>query len=541
MSPSPRSGIPEVMGYTSIAGMPLITGLYTILIPIAIFAPLGSSRHLVVGADSATAAIMAAGLAGMAPIASPQYVTLAGMLAIVTGAILLLARLAKLGFIADFLLAERAHRIPHRRRHPGGHGAGRRDVGHSSTPSSDKLVSSSSGDVEKFISTLSDFGSRNSATVYVSLAVIAVILVFKRINPRIPGALIAVIGAIIVSDNWDLAGDGVATLGKVPGGLPSFGWPSGVSWSEFTALLGTAGAIFIVILAQSAATSRAYAAKYEEQFDENVDLVGLSMSNVTAGLSGTFVVNGSPTKTQMVDGAGGRSQVAQMTTAGIVLIVLLFLTKPLQYLPNAVLSSVVFLIGIELVDIAGMRKLFRVRRSEFAVAFLTAAVVVTVGIEQAIILAIVASMIDHLRRGYRPNDTVVVTTAGGHVKTVPVAAGVRSAPGLVVYRFAADLYYANANRFNEEILELVGDGAPDVVCVVVDAGAISDVDFSGGETIKQVVNELGDRGVKLAFADAASDVRADLDTYGVTELLGSDAFHDTVGEAVAELGGQPTA
>ena len=146
----------------------------------------------------------------------------------------------------------------------------------------------------------------------------------------------------------------------------------------------------MVILAQSAATSRAYAARYGERFSENVDIVGLSLANIGAGLTGTFVVNGSPTKTQMVDSAGGRSQIATLTTSVIVVIVVLFLTVPLSYMPNAVLSSVVFMIGLELVDVKGMRKIFAARPAEFWVAALTAAVVVFIGVEQGIILAMVS-------------------------------------------------------------------------------------------------------------------------------------------------------
>jgi SulP family sulfate permease len=295
-----------------------------------------------------------------------------------------------------------------------------------------------------------------------------------------------------------------------------------------------------VILAQSAATSRAYAAKYEEQFDENVDLDGLGLANVAAGLSGTFVVNGSPTKTQMVDGAGGRSQLAMLTTGAIVLLVLLFFTKPLQYMPNAVLASVVFIIGIELIDVPGMRKILRARRDEFAVAAVTALVVVTVGVEQAIVLAIVLSILDHLRRSYHPNDSAVVRTEAGHLKTTPVAPGATIEPGIVVYRFAADLYYANANRFNEEILELVGEGAPEVRVLLIEAGAMFDVDYSGGETIKQAFNELHDRGVRLVLCDVSGPVRAELDRYGVTDLIGPDAYFETSGEALAALGRPPT-
>jgi MFS superfamily sulfate permease-like transporter len=183
-----------------------------------------------------------------------------------------------------------------------------------------------------------------------------------------------------------------------------------------------------------------------------------------------------------------------------------------------------------------MRKLFRARRDEFAVAAFTAFVVVTVGVEQAILLAIVLSILDHLRRGYHPNDSVVVLKDGQHAKSAPIAAGTTTVPGIVIYRFAADLYYANSNRFNEEILELVGDGAPDVRALVLEAGSIFDIDYSGGETVKQVFNELHDRGVRLVLSDVSPTARAELDRYGVTELVGADAYFDTSGEALTALG-----
>ncbi len=516
-------GIPEVMGYTTIAGMPVITGLYTILIPIAVFALLGSSRHLVVGADSATAAIMAAGLTGMAAVASPQYVTLAGMTAIITGGYLILARLLRLGFIADFL--SRSVLVGFLT------GVGIQ-VAMGQVGGMFGIPSQSGGTVEKFVKTLGNLGESNAATVWVSVAVIVVIVGSKAISPKIPGALIAVIGSIVASWYLDLAADGVKTLGVVPGGLPSLGFPS-VTWSQFASLASTAGAIFIVVLAQSAATSRAYAAKYEEPFDENIDLVGLGLANASAGLSGTFVVNGSPTKTQMVDGAGGRSQLASLTTAGIVLIVLLFLTKPLQYMPSAVLASVVFLIGIELVDIKGLRAILKVRPSEFVIAAITGLLVIVVGVEQAIIVAIVVSVIDHLSRSYAPKDTVTVAGKGGHYQSVPVADGGQLVPGLAVYRFSSGLYYANANRFNEEILGLV-DSAPKespIRCVVLEASAVVDVDYSGGLTLKQVVNELHDRGARLVITQESESLRAELDRFGISEAIGPDGYTGSVGEA----------
>jgi len=519
-------GIPEVMGYTTIAGMPVITGLYTILIPIAVFALLGSSRHLVVGADSASAAIMAAGLAGMAAIASPDYVSLAGIVAILTGGFLLLARIIKLGFLADFLsrsvligfLTGVGIQVAM------GQVAGMLGVPGGST----------GGTVEKFFDTLGQIPDANGATAAVSVSILVVILGLKKVNPKIPGALIAVIGAIWASYALGLKADGVATLGKVPSGLPSFGIPS-YGWDEWATLLATAASIFLVVLAQSAATSRAYAAKYADRFDENLDLVGLSLSSVSAGLSGTFVVNGSPTKTQMVDSAGGRSQLSQLTTAVIVLIVLLFLTKPLQYMPEAVLSTIVFLIGIELIDVKGMRKILSWRVDEFFVAVITALVVVTVGVEQGILLAIVLSVLDHLRRSYHPRDTLITSTDDGKLHGVAITDEPDApdlVPGMVVYRFGASLYYANANRLTEEIRAILGrsQGAPTWLCI--DAPGVGDIDFSGGETILDILREMGTHGTRLVFADVDPDVRAELDRYGVSEAMGDDAYFDTVGDAV---------
>jgi sulfate permease, SulP family len=515
-------GIPEVMGYTSIAGMPVVTGLYTILIPIAVFALLGSSRHLVVGADSATAAILFAGLAGLAAVGSPEYVALAGALALLAGGLLILARLLRLGFIADFL--SRSVLIGFLT------GVGIQ-VAIGQVGDMLGIPAQSGRTIQKFLETLGDFSQRNTATILVSLGVLAVILVGRAIDPRIPGALIAVIGSIFVSWNWDLAAEGVATLGPVPGGLPSVGLPD-VGWSDFGALLGAAGAIFIVILAQSAATSRAYASKYEEQFDENVDLVGLGLANASAGLTGTFVVNGSPTKTQMVDGAGGRSQLAMLTTSVIVLIVLLFLTKPLQYMPNAVLASVVFLIGVELVDVDGMRKVLRAHTVEFWIASLTALVVVVVGVEQAILLAIIASAVDHIRHSYRPNNLVFGRDEQGRLDAMRFTTSEQLAPGLVVYRFAANLYYANASLFNEELLALADDADPPLRWIILDAVAMSDVDYTGGLSVNQTASELRDRGVQLVIAEAGEQVRDQLAHYDIGELIPPGFWYDQPVDAV---------
>ena len=352
--------IPETMGYTKIAGMPVITGLYTILIPILAFAVFGSSRHLVVGADSATAAMMYAGIAGLGisglQPATPEWVALASLSALLAAGFLLLARVARLGFLADFL--SRTVLVGFLT------GVGIQVAmgqvgGMLGVPAPEVASGRYSDTLRKFWGTLKEIDETSVATLLVALSVIAIIVGFERYIKQIPGGLVAVVGLIAVSWAFDLSSHGVTVLGSVPSGLPGISFPEGISWSDAGKLLATAASIFLVILAQSAATSRAYAAKYGDKFVENNDLVGLGAANIAAGFTGTFVVNGSPTKTEMVDEARSHTQVAQLATAAVVAIVLLFLTKPLQYMPNAVLAAVVFVIGIKLIDIKHMREILK--------------------------------------------------------------------------------------------------------------------------------------------------------------------------------------
>ena len=515
--------IPEVMGYTSIAGMPVVTGLYTILVPITLFALLGSSRHLVVGADSATAAIMAAGLAGLAATGSSQYVALAGMLAIITGVYLLLARVLKLGFIADFL--SRTVLIGFLT------GVGIQ-VACGQFSGLFGIPKSGSGPIQQVVDTIKDFDKVSWSTFAVAVSVLAVIYLGGRFVKRVPWALLAVVGSIIVSKYADLSTHGVSTLGTVPGGLPHVSWPS-ISSGDWGSLLATAASIFVVVLAQSAATSRAYAARFNDAFDENVDLVGLSLANVGAGLTGTFVVNGSPTKTSMVDKAGGRSQLAQLVTAAVVLIVLLFLTKPLSYMPDAVLAAVVFLIGVELVDVKGMRGILRLRPAEFVVALITAAVVIGVGVEQGIIVAIVISIVVHLRHSYKPYDRLAVPTAEGtDWRDEPLQSGAQAAPGLLVYHFGASLYYANANRLVEEVRGLVEHATAPARWICLMAGNIEDIDYTGSAMLGGLVRELAGEGVTLVMSHVPPPAVKELERDGLVEVIGGEHlfadFHEVL-------------
>jgi len=260
--------------------------------------------------------------------------------------------------------------------------------------------------------------------------------------------------------------------------------------------------------------------------------VGLSIANIAAGLSSTFVVNGSPTKTEMADEAKSKTQVAMLTMAATVAIVLLFLTKPLQYMPNAVLAAVVFVIGIKLIGITHMRQIFRLRRDEFWIATLTAVVVVTIGVEQGIILAIVLSLLDHVRRHYNPHDSVITLDEQHRAVGHAVVPGVESAPGLIAYRFGAGLFYANAARLTQEALSLVDIPEPPRWFVLV-ADAIDDVDFTGGNTLVELAGQLRDRNVVFAIADPTEAVRSELDRFGVTTAIGADHVFRTLDEAIA--------
>jgi MFS superfamily sulfate permease-like transporter len=388
------------------------------------------------------------------------------------------------------------------------------------------------GPVQDIITDLKEIGQTNFYTLAVSVGVIVIIVGCRMINKKIPGALIAVIGAIVLSYVVNLAQYGVAVLGTVPGGLPKIGLPTGATMNLtiLGQLAGIAFSMFIVILAQSAATSRAYATRYSERFSENIDLVGLGLANIGAGLSGTFVVNGSPTKTQMLDSNGGRSQLATLTMSVLTLIVLLFLTKPLAFMPEAVLSSVVFLIGIELVDAKGMRKIYKERPFEFWVALITALVVIFIGVEQGILLAIVLSILIHTRHGYKPKNAVLEVDPSGKQHMVPVINHAQAIPGLMVYRFHHSMYYANAELFSQEVLELVNSAQPPLAWFCIDATAVDDVDFSAAATLRELYNMLKEKGVRLVFAEVEEDIRGELDRSELTDLIGKDAFFETLSD-----------
>jgi high affinity sulfate transporter 1 len=519
--------IPQALGYTRIAGTPVVTGLYTLLLPLVAFAVFGSSRYLVVAADSATAAILAGGLAGMAPLASARYVALAGLVALMTGGFLLLARLLKLGFLADFLsqtvllgfLTGVGFQVSIAVL---GQMLGMQVQGHRTI-----------GQLAELIRGLSQV---HLPALGISAAVVVCILGLRRFAPTLPGPLIAVVAAMAASSMYDFAGHGISVIGPVTGGLPVLGLPA-VRWKDMEALVPVALSCLVMIVAQSAATARAYAVRHRQELDENADLVGLAAANVAAAFSGTFVVDGSPTQTAMVERSGGQSQLAHLSTAAVVALVLLFLTGPLKFLPQCVLGAVVFTIAIGLIDLRGMRDIRHESPGEYGLAITTAAIVVLVGVEPGILLAMTFSLLRVVRHSYRPHTGVMVKDQKGEWRATPVAPGAVSEPGLVIYRFASPLFYANANRFSEEIRGLVGPQPAPVRWVVVDGGPVTHVDFTAARYVRQLQEDLTACGVRLAFAHVGSDLRADLDRHHLTEAIGPAQLFDTFHEALAAIHG----
>lgn len=501
--------IPQAMGYARIAGVPVIAGLYTLLFPVITFALLGGSRYLFVAADSATAAILFTGITPLAKAGTPEFLAHASVIAILTALFLLGARILRLGFLADFL--SRTVLIGFLT------GVGFQ-VGIAVLGQMLGINVGTSVTVKQIATVISHLPDVNVPTLLLSSGVLSLILILRRWSPSIPGALLAVLGAIGLSALLGLEHHGIRVVGAVEGGLP---WPAipSVSWDDFRLMIPVAGACFVMIITQSSATARAFGVKHRFEPDENRDLLGLGSANLVAGFTGTFVVNGSPTQTAMLERCGGRSQVANLGTAATVAFVLILLTGPLRFLPLCVLGTIVFLVALGMIDITGFRNLWRCSRKEFYVALSTALSVVFLGVQYGISIALVISLLQHVQHTYQPRTAVILRDPVEHWKMEQPRPGRFVESGVVMYWFGTDLYYANATHFCSEIRKLV-EGSPGIRAMIVDCGAITAMDYSAGQSLSELQRDLAARGVVLALARVTPDMRSAMDQQGVTALVG---------------------
>lgn len=501
--------IPQAMGYARIAGTPVVTGLYTLLFPVIAFAIFGGARSLFVAADSATAAILATGVSPLAHPGTADFLVHASVVALITGAFLLLARVLRLGFLADFL--SRTVLIGFLT------GVGFQ-VGIAVLGQIFGIAVKGPDSLSQLWAVFTNLTELHMPTLMVSLMVIAIIVAARLFAPKFPGALVAVVGTIFASYYLDFAARGFLLIGPVEGGLPPFSLPS-VSLADVEALLPVAGACFVMIITQSSATARAFGVRHQSIPDENRDLIGLGAANVVAGLSGTFVVNGSPTQTAMIESYGGRSQLSNLATAATVGMVLILLTGPLKYLPLCVIGAIVFVVAVSMIDIKGLRDLWRCGRKEFWVALLTALSVVALGVGYGIQIAIVVSLLDHVRRGYKPRTAVVVRDRDIHWRMEKVQPGIFVEPGVILYWFGSDLYYANAPHFCDEIRHLVSH-SPGVRAMIIDCGPITSMDFTAGRALLELHADLEARGVTLALTRVTEGLRRDLNRQCLTTVIG---------------------
>ncbi|WP_046899481.1 SulP family inorganic anion transporter [Gluconobacter oxydans] len=518
------TNIPQVLGYARIAAMPSVTGLYTVLLPLVGFAAFGSSRHLLVAADSATAAILSGAITAMAAPGSAHYMALVSATALLAGMLLLAARLFRLGFLADFL--SRTVLVGFMT------GVGVQ-IAISMFHDMLGIQTTSHNPTMQAVETLTQAAHLNLTSTLTAGATVSGLLLLNRFFPRCPAALLAVVGAILADKTVPFLTRNLPTLGPIQSGLPTFQVPI-VSWNELLALFPVAASCVFVIITQSAATSRVYATQFDEELNENRDLTGLAAANILAAVSGTFTVNGSPTQTAMAVRAGARSQVAQVVFSLSTLVVLLFLTTPLQYLPQCVLAAIVFTVALGMIEIRALLSIRQESPGEFWLALVTAAVVVGAGVEQGVLTAIALSLFRHVRHSYDPHTAVLQPfTPQGTLEAVPARGGLESEPGLIIFRFCADLFYANSTRFNRDILTLLSDAPHPVHCVLIECSPITDIDYSAANDLRLLLATLKQRRVTMIFGRVSQDLRADMNRHHLIAAIGPENIFEELHTALA--------
>jgi len=516
--------VPEVLGFARIAGMPVATGLSTMVLPAVAFVAFCSSRRLVVGADSATAAILAAGLGTIAVAGSAQYVRLVGVVALATGVLLVVARLLRLGFLADFL--SRTVLIGFL----AGVGV---QVAVRQLPDILGVPVTADGTLRTLGDVIAHLGSVNPTDLILSAVTIAIVVGGGRLAPKLPWELVVVLASIGLTA---VVGFDVATLDDVHGGLPLPVWP-GVPADRLWPLVPTVLAVAVVVLAQSAATGRAYAERHDESDDVDDDLLGLGVANVLSGLTGSFTINGSPSRTEILDAVGGRNQLAQIVAAAGALAAMLFLTPVLTFLPYAVLGSIVATLTLKLVDVRAIRDVFDRRRIEGWVAIVAAVTVVLLGVGPGILFAALLSVGVHLRHSYRPN-TRLLGREGGRWRMSRVEHARQAATGLVIYFVSSNLYYANAGHVVDEILHLVETSRPQLEWVCLFAIAIDDVDLTAADALRRLVTKLQGKGIQFVMCGVEPRVRRELERDGTVALVGAERFFDDPDEVLVAFGRQ---
>jgi high affinity sulfate transporter 1 len=512
--------VPQGMAYGALAGLPPVTGLYATLVPLVVYFLLGPSRILVLGPDSAVSPLVAAAIIPLAAAGDEsERIALAGVLALLVGGLMLAGGLARFGFVTELLS------MPVRLGYLMG-------IAVTVIVSQLPKLFGFSVDAESFIPAVRDFvrglDQTNGTALALGLGSLAVILGMRHLAPRVPGVFIAV---VIATAAVAVFGLDVPVVGDVPAGLPSFGVPD-VAFDDLNTLIPAAIGIAFVAFTDTSILSRSYAARLRQEVDQNQELAVLGVANVATGFFQGFPLSTSSSRTAVAEDVGARSQFAGLAGAAVLALLLVVGTGLVHDLPMSSLAAVVIVAVIGLIDIVAARRLHRWRRSEFVLAMAAFVGVAVLGVLWGVGIAIGLSLLNFVRRSWRPHDAVlgrVDNLKGYHDdERYPHA---RHIPGLVIYRFDAPLFFANADFFRARVRRLArADGTR---WIVVAAEPITDIDATAGETLRALNDELAAEGVDLAFAELKDPVRDRLRRYGIEELIGDDRFFPTIGVAVS--------
>jgi sulfate permease, SulP family len=518
--------VPEQMATAHLAGMPTVDGLYAFVAGSFVFALIGRDRHMSVGADSTIAPVIASGVGALALFGTPHYVHLVSLLALMVGVFVLAAGALRLGWVAEMLstpvitgvLAGIAVQIVVRQ-----------------LPAILGLPGGGSTTIGRIRVVLHELSHTNGWSVAIAAGVFALILVAERIDRRIPGALIGLLASTLLVAGADLVARGVAVVGRIHSGLPT-GAVYSASWQEVRHLAVPAFTIAFLIVVQTAATLREAGTTAPAPGEFNLDLVGLGAANLVSGVSGSFAVNASPPRTSIVAASGGRSQLTSLVAGGAVLVLLLVATGALKDIPEATLGAILVYVATRLFRFHTLGRILAFSRLEFTIAIVTMLAVALIGIEQGVVLAVVLSLADRIRRAARPTATVLGREVGtDHWIPVDIGRPTAQVPGVLVYLVYGAIWYGNADYLRVHIPELLREAQPPVHGLVLDADAASDIDFTGSEALAALVRTLSAQGVRTVLARSSRMVHHDLQHSGLVPIFGQDGLFASVDEAVRTL------
>ena len=518
--------VPVGMGYAEASGLPAINGLYATILPLAAYAVFGPSRIMVLGPDSTMAAVIAALIVPLSAGDPAHAVALAGALALLSGGFSLLIGFARLGLVADLL--SKPIRIGFLNAIALTVLTGQLPKVFGFSVNGDALPDKAVGLIEGIAA-----GHTHRVALAIGAGSLAFILLLKRHRPRWPGILLAVALATLVSGLFDLSGrTGLPVLGALPQGLPEFRLPM-VSTAEILRLLPGALIISLLSFADTSVLSRALAQRGGYAVSQNQEMIALGAANIASGLFQGFSISSSASRTPVAEAAGARTQLTGLIGALAIALLLVLAPTLLQSLPSAVLGAVVIAACLSFADLRGMAELYRLRRVEFGLSLISFLGVAFVGVIEGIFIAIALALLVLVWNTWHPHSAILARVDGakGYHDISRHPEG-RQVPGLVLFRWDAPLFFANAELFREQILGAVSAAPTPTRWVVVAADAITDVDITGADVLVRLQGELDERGMALHFAGLKGPVKDRLRHYGTLDRIGQDIFSPTVGSAV---------